>query len=132
MEAACRQTAEYLRFWAPCTSHDVTVIVLGLELYSKDPDGVGDAINIFIFPDLSPSASSEAVILARRWYVILDGGALTSFADTSLLLDKQQVEPFTSWEAADKQIEAWGVLCHALLGSADVHHATYKVFNLVK
>ena len=65
--------------------------------------------------------------MAKRWDSILGGGALASFADTSLLLGKQRVEPVTSWEAAEKQIEAWGVFCHVFLGYADVHppHTRY-------
>ena len=85
----------------------VAVLVLGLALYSEDPDGMGDAINVFMFTDLSLSAVLEAALLERRWYAVLGGGvALTSFADTSLLLSKQRVESVTIWEAADKKLEA--------------------------
>ena len=104
MEAACRRTAEHFRFRSPRISHSVAVLVLGLAFYSEDPDGVGYTINIFLFPYLSPSAGSEAALLAHRWDVILGGGDLTFFADTSLLLANQKVEPATSWEAATKQI----------------------------
>ena len=93
METACRRTAEHLCFWAPRISHAILVLVLGLAFYSEDPDGVGDAISILIFPDLSPSASSEAALLARRWDTILGGGAFTTFSDTSLLLAKEKVKP---------------------------------------
>ena len=109
MEAAFRQTAEHLRFCAPCIYHVVAILILGLTFYSKDLDGMGDAINVFIFPDLSPLAGSEDVLLARRCYAILGGGDLTSIAYTSLLLEKQRVKPVTSWESAKKQLEAWGV-----------------------
>ena len=44
----------------------------------------------------------------------------TSFANISLLLAKQRVEPVTSWQAAEKQLEAWGVFCHIFLGNAVV------------
>ena len=97
MEAECHHTAEHLHFRAPLISHAIAVLVLGLAFYYEEPDGVGDAINIFIFPDLSPSVGSEAALLTRRWYAILGGGALISFVDTSLLLAKQRVEPVTSW-----------------------------------
>ena len=70
--------------------------------------------------------------MAKRWDSILGGGALASFADTSLLLGKQRVEPVTSWEAAEKQIEAWGVFCHVFLGDTVVHPATYEVYTLVE
>ena len=80
--------------------HAVTVLVLGLAFYSEDPDGLGDAINIFLFPDLSLIASSKAELPARRWDNILGGSSLTSFSDTILLLAKQKVKPVTSREAA--------------------------------
>ena len=86
MEAMCRGTTEHLRLRFPRISHAVAVLVLGLNFYSEDPDGVGDAINIFLFPDLLPSAASKASFLARRWDAILGGGDIPSFSGTSLLL----------------------------------------------
>ena len=82
-----------------------------------------DAINVILFPDLSPLAGSEAALLAMRWDAIIGGGALTSFAYTSLLLDKHSVELFTSWGAAEKQIKAWGcsVTYPGILGRTPHH-----------
>ena len=132
MEVACLRTVEHLRFQEPRISHAAVVLVLGLAFYSEDPDDVGDDINIFLFLDMSPLASSEAALLARRWDDILVRGALTSFADTSLLLVKQWVEPVTSWEAAEKQLEAWGVFYHVFLGDVSIHPATYDIYTLVE
>ena len=47
MEAAFRRTAESLCFCSPLISHAVTVMVMALAFNTKDPDGVGDALNIF-------------------------------------------------------------------------------------
>ena len=47
-----------------------------------------------------------------------------------MLLTKKKVAPDTIWEAATKQIDAWGVFCHILLGDAAVHPMTYKVASL--
>ena len=132
MEAASRRTAEHICFRASHISHAATVLILGLSFYSEDPDGVGDAINVFLFPDLSLLASSEAVQLARRWDAILGSGALTPFSETSLLLVKHKVDPVRIWEDADKKLEVWGVFCHIFLGDVAVHPATYKVCTLVK
>ena len=116
----------------PRISYAVAVLVLGLDFYPKDLDGVGDAINVFLCPDLPPSAGSEAEMLLRRGNSILGSGYLTSFADTILLLSKQQVEPVTSWESAEKQLESWEVFCHVFLGNVAVHPVTYKVCTLLE
>ena len=75
MEAACWCTADGLRFHPPRTPHAIAVMVMDLAFHTKDPDGVGDALNIFLFPDLSPSAGSEEALLTRKWDAILVGGA---------------------------------------------------------
>ena len=94
-------------FQTPHISHAVAVLILGLELYSEEPDSVVDAINVFLFPDLSPSASSEAALLTRMWYAILGGGALTSFVDTSLLIANQRLDSVTRWEAEAPSPHLW-------------------------
>ena len=71
-----------MRFRAPIIPHAIAVMVLDLEFYTKDPDGMGDAVNIFLFPDLTPAAESKASLLAHRWEAILEGEAITPFADT--------------------------------------------------
>ena len=88
---------------------------------------MGDAINVFLFPGLFPSA-----LLDQGWDAILGGGSLKSFAETILLLEMQRVEKVTRWEAVEKQIEAWGVLCHVLLAETAVHPATYELCSLVE
>ena len=88
MEAACQSTAKILLFHPPYTPHAVTVMVMALTFHTKDPDGVEDTINIFLFPDLSPSAGLEAAFLTQKWDAILGGRTLTSFTDTSLLVGK--------------------------------------------
>ena len=92
---------------------------------------MGYFINVFIFPNLSLLALSEAAMLARRWDSIVEGVAPTSFEDTSLLLAKQLVDRVTSWEASEKQLEAWGVFCHVFMGDAAVHPAKYEICTLV-
>ena len=86
---------------------------------------MGYAINVFLFPDLSPLVGSKAALLARRWGAIIGGSALTYFADTSLFLTKQRVKPVTNREAAENNLESWGIFYHVFLGDADVHPVTY-------
>ena len=63
MEVACHRTYKHLRIWSPRISHAAAILVLGLTFYYKELDGMGDAINVFLFPDMSPSAVSEAALL---------------------------------------------------------------------
>ena len=97
MEAACRHTAESLCFRPPCIPHAVAVMVVVLTFHIKDPDGVGDDMNILLFPNLSSLAGLEAALLTQKWDAILGGGTLTSFADTSFLMGKQKVATITGW-----------------------------------
>ena len=66
MEAYCFITAKGLRFHAPSISHSIAVMVLALGFHSEDPNGVGDAVNVFIFTGLS-SVSGLEVGLLTRW-----------------------------------------------------------------
>ena len=76
-------------------------MVMALGLHTKDVDGMEDTLNIFLFPDLSPSAGSEATLLTRKWDAILGGCTLTSFEDTSLLMGNQKVAPIAIWYKVD-------------------------------
>ena len=59
MVLACQHTDDNLHFRPPQIPHSVAVMVMALSFHTKDPDGVGYAISIFLFTDLSPSAGSE-------------------------------------------------------------------------
>ena len=63
-----------LRFRPLCTPHTVAVMLAVLAFHTEYPDGVGDALNIILFPDLPPLAGSEAALLTRKWDAILGGG----------------------------------------------------------
>ena len=82
-----------LRFCAPRISHYIVVMMLDLAFHSKYPVGVGDTVNVFLCPDLSPVAGSEAELLMRRWDTVLGRGTLTSFYNTSLILGFQKTTP---------------------------------------
>ena len=63
MEAACLWTAEQIRFRSPRISQTVVVMVLDLAFYTKDSNGVGGAVNIFLFPGLTPAAGYKSACL---------------------------------------------------------------------
>ena len=66
MEAACWRTSGNLCFRSLRIFDAIMVLVLGLDFSSEDPYSMGDAINILLFPDLSPSTGSKADLLAQR------------------------------------------------------------------
>ena len=74
VEAACRRTANSLCFCPPRIPHTVAVMVMALLFHTKYPDRVGGALNIFLFPNLSPLAGSEVAVLTRKWGAILGAG----------------------------------------------------------
>ena len=107
-------------------------MVLVLDFHTKDPDRVGDTLNIFLFTDLSPLAGLEAALLTRKWDAILVGSILKSFAEMILLMGKQKVTPIVVWGEAASQIEAWAVFCTVFLGDNSGHPATYEMFCLIE
>ena len=70
---------------------------MALAFHTKDPDGVGVALNIFLFPNLSPLAGLEAALLNRKWGAIFGGVTFTYFADKRLLMGKQKFAPISCW-----------------------------------
>ena len=86
MGLACQAATKRMCFCALFITHSVAVMVLALAFYTEDPNGVGDEINVFLFPELSPSAGSKATLPTQRWDVVLGGNNFTSFANTSTLL----------------------------------------------
>ena len=82
-------------------------MVLVLLSHSEDPEGVGDAVNMFIFIELSPSAGSDVDLLTIRLDVVLEGVTIASFANTGTLMDLQKVVPVAIWNASLNQMEAW-------------------------
>ena len=63
MEAACQLKTGGLRFCFPIISHSIVVVVLAFAFHTKDPYGVGETVNTFLFLDLYPAAGSEAALL---------------------------------------------------------------------
>ena len=79
MESAFRAAVNHMSFRTPRIYHFSAVMVLALTLYTKDPNRVGYAINVFMFPDLSPSVGSEAALLTRQWDDVLGDNTFNYF-----------------------------------------------------
>ena len=103
-----------------------------LAFHTKDPDGVGDALNIFLFPDLSPLAGSEKALLTRNCDAIFGVGTLTYFAYTSLLMGKQKAALIAGWYEAEYQLKAWAIFFMVFLGYDRVRPTTYETFLLLE
>ena len=83
----------------------MAVLLLGLHFHTEDPDNVNDKVNIFMFPDLSLSAGSEASMVTRRWDTALDTNTLTSYVDAAALMKQQRIPPIVGWETAAKMLK---------------------------
>ena len=113
---ACRESAQALRCKAPRVTHTVEVLILGLHFHTEDPDCVNATVNIFMFPDLSLSAGSEASMVTRIWETALEANTLTSYTDAASLMKQQRIPPIVGWEAAAKMLEQWLIVVNVLLG----------------
>ena len=66
MEASYKHTVESRRFRFPRIPQAVAVIVMALDFHIEDPDKAGDALNVFLFPNFSPSVGLEAALLTWK------------------------------------------------------------------
>ena len=129
---ACRESARALRCKAPRVTHTVEVLLLGLHFHTEDPDCVNDTVNIFMFPELSLSAGSEASMVTRRWDTALDANTLTSYADAAALIKQKRIPPMVGWEAAEKMFEQWLVVVTVLLGPQERHPSVFELTTLLE
>ena len=110
----------------------MALLLLGLHFHTEDPDCVNDTVNIFMFPDLSLSAGSEATMVTRRWDTALDANTLTSYADAAALMKQQRIPPIVGWESAAKMLEQWLVVVTVLLGPQERHPAVFELATLLE
>ena len=93
MKKACN-----LRYKDPHNNHKVTVLIINMEFYTEEPNGVGSTFNIILFPDLSLSSGSKLSMVGMRWYTALDISNLITYADTPSLLQLQKFAPIVGME----------------------------------
>ena len=70
-----------------------------MELYTKDPDYVNDAVNISMFPGLSIYMVPEATMVKRCWDTSLDTNTLVFYTE-AYLMNQQLVALIIGWEGA--------------------------------
>ena len=128
---SCRTSACALRYKPPRVTHDVAVLLLGLNFHTKDPDCVNDTVNISHFPNLSLSEVSEDSMVTIRWYMALDANTMTSYTNTVALMKQQRIPPIFIWEAEAKMLEQWLVLITVLLGPQERHPAVFDLKTLL-
>ena len=99
------------------TSHVVAGSILNTAFYTEDLNGVGDTVNIFLFPGLSLYAVSEVVLVVQLWYTALDCSNMTTYAETTALLHCQKISPMVGWEPAIIMMQQWAVFLLVMLGT---------------
>ena len=104
----------------------MSVLLLGLHFFTKDPDCVNDTVNIFQFTDLSLYVCSKALMVTQRWDTMLDANKMNSYADADALMKQQHIPPIVGWEAAAKMLEQCIVVVTVLLGPQERHPATSR------
>ena len=124
--------AQALRLKPPNITHVVSVLLLGLDFHTEDPDRVSDAVNIFMFLDLSPETGTESALVAWRWDTALDSNTLTSYDNTVALMTKQRILRIVGLEGAAKMLKQWIVLCDFVLFPPELQPAVHKLSVLVE
>ena len=120
-----------LRCKAPQVTYAVTLLLLGLQFFTKYPDCVNDTVNIFQFHDLSLSAGSEVSMVTRRWDTALDSNTMTSYADAAALKKQQRILPTVVSEVTEKMLEKWLVVVTVLLGPQERHPEVFELATLL-
>ena len=99
------------------------VLLFGLPFQTEDPEGESDAVNIFMFLDLSLLAGTEAALVARHWDTESKSNTLMSYTNTALLMTKQRISPILVWEGSVKLLNQWLMLIDVIIGPPELHSA---------
>ena len=110
----------------------MAVLLLGIHVFTEDPDCVNDTVNIFQFPNLSLSAGSEASMVTRRWDTVLEANTMTSYMDAAALMKQQRIPPIFGWEAAENILEQWLLVVTVLLGPQERLPAVFEIVTLLE
>ena len=90
-EVACQDKASKTSYKALCTTNTLARLIIIPSFHTKDLDGVGDTVNIFMFLEISLYAGSEATMLAMRWDTTIDIKNMTTYEDMVYLLHIQHI-----------------------------------------
>ena len=110
----------------------MALLLLGLHLFTKDPDCVNDTFNIFHFPDLSLYAGSKASMVTQIWDTALDTNTLTSYTNAAALMKQQRIPPIVGWKVATKMLEQCLVMVTVLLGPQERYSAVFELATLLE
>ena len=121
MEVACRNKAQELIYQPPSTIRVLMSLILSLNFYTDNPDGVGEKVIIFLFPNLYIYAQDTA----------LDSNMLTTYVDMVYLLQIQKISPTEIWEAAVKMLDQWEVFLLIMMVPTNVNPSVYEINLLI-
>ena len=99
---------------------------MALTFHTKDPNRVGDVLNIFLFPDLSPIVRVKSGLPHAEVGRNLGVSTLTYVTETSILTGKEKVASIVIWDKASSQLEAWAVFCTVFLVYDGLHPAQIR------
>ena len=132
LEIACFVRAQALCIKPPKITQMVAALILGLAFYTEYPEGVINAVNIFILPEIYLEAGTEAALVAQRWDTELHSNILMSYDQTDKMTTKQRIYPIVGWEGAAKILDQWLVLIKFILGPPEIHPALHEISVLVE
>ena len=115
LDIACLALAHTLRIKRPNITYMVEFLLLGLAFHTEDPDGVSNALNIFMFLDISLEEGEEAAMVAWQWDTALYSNTIKLYTDTTALVTKQKISPIIGWEGAAKMLEQGLVLLNIII-----------------
>ena len=106
---SCLQNEGELQYKASRVSHTVEGVFIILSFFTKYSYGVGYTVSIFLLPEISLSARSEASLMVRQWDTALYIRTLDTYMDTTSLFQRQKVAPIIRWEASVSMLDQWAV-----------------------
>ena len=106
-------------------------MILSLFFHTEHSYGLRETVNIFLLPDLSLYAGSEAALLSRRWYTALENITLTIYANTASLIHCQKVALIIGCEATINMLDQWVMFLKLIIIPDSSHPVVYELTILI-
>ena len=87
-----------LRYKSPHIYHSFTSLILNLAFRTKDFNGIGDPVNIFLLLNLFLTESFEVAVIASQWDMAMDSSIIITSANNVSPLQRQKFAPIVGLE----------------------------------